>query len=162
MFVHSRGRMSWQHLFGLLRFFRFRTQNAGETDEKVVYLQLKWQLWHCRIRRASQGLRLWKKSTLLLDPAEDKAGSCSCARRHISEAFHLPRDLFNVFVVIAMNWGQPVLCPGGNGRLNEFGEFRVGSEGYLDYLFCKCIQHNSLISLKSFSFLPVASANLFC
>lgn len=30
-----------------------------------------------------------------------------------------------------------MLCPEGNGRLNQLEEFRVSAGGCLDYLFCK-------------------------
>lgn len=36
-----------------------------------------------------------------------------------------------------------MLCPEGNGRLNELGEFQVSSEGYLRYLSCKFIPFNT-------------------
>lgn len=53
-----------------------------------------------------------------------------------------------------MNWGQlwTVLCPEGNGRLNELGEFQASSEGHRGYLSSKFIQFNTWISLKKFPF----------
>lgn len=36
-----------------------------------------------------------------------------------------------------------MLCPEGNGRLNELGEFQASSEGYLGYLSCKFIPFNT-------------------
>lgn len=45
-----------------------------------------------------------------------------------------------------------MLCPEGNGRLNELGEFRVSAGGYLNYLFYKSIQFKTFINLKFFLF----------
>lgn len=45
-----------------------------------------------------------------------------------------------------------MLCPEGNGRLNELGEFWLSAGGYVDYLFCKFIQFKTFINLKFFPF----------
>lgn len=51
-----------------------------------------------------------------------------------------------------------MLCPEGNGRLNELEEFRVSAGGCLDYLFCKFSR--TFINL-TFIFLLIF-ANLCC
>lgn len=60
-----------------------------------------------------------------------------------------------------------MLCPEGNGRLNELGEFWVSAGRYVDYLFCKFIQFKTFINLKFFPFLKklfiyLLFANLCC